>query len=57
MVSNRYEVSRQDNGQRLWYIWDTKTGQAICDVAGNTIYYDNYDDAEIECEDLNCQGE
>lgn len=50
----RYEVGRQDNGQRLWYVWDTVEGQAVCDIIGETIYYDTYEEAQDECEELNC---
>ena len=56
-MNNRYEVARQDNGQRLWYIWDTKEGMTINDEIGNTIYYYTYEEAQDECEELNAMEE
>lgn len=49
----RYEVVRQDNGQRLWYIFDNVSGYAVSDSVGETIYYDTYDEAVDECVELN----
>lgn len=53
MNKELYEVVRQDNGQRLWYIWNTVTGQAESDGIGNTIYYDTYEEAQEACDELN----
>ena len=55
--SDRYEVVRQDNGQRLWYIWDNNEGITLNDDVGNTIYYDTYEEAQDECEELNAMEE
>lgn len=52
-MKNRYEVVRQDNGQRLWYIWDNLKDQAIDDGISETIYYDSFQEAQAECEELN----
>lgn len=52
-MKNRYEVVRQDIGQRLWYIFDNVSGYAVSDSTGETIYYDDYDEAVDECAELN----
>ena len=54
-MENRYEVVRQDNGQRLWYIWDNKENCTINDVIGNTIYFDEYEEVQDECDELNAE--
>lgn len=56
-MPNRFEVIRQDNGQRLFYIYDNNEGITLNDDIGNTIYYDTYEEAQDECEELNCEEE
>lgn len=53
MRKNRYEVVRQDNGQRLWYVWDLKKNETVNDGMGETIYFDSYQEAKEECDELN----
>lgn len=53
MVDNRYEVVRQDNGARLWYVWDSIDGEEVCDDFGNPIYYNSFKEAEAAVLELN----
>lgn len=42
----RYEVMRRDNEPRFWYIWDRVAGGPVCDVFGNTCYFQRLREAE-----------
>jgi hypothetical protein len=52
-MTNRFEVIRQDNGQRLFYIYDNKLNECYADGYGDTIYFEDYNEAEEQCEILN----
>ena len=60
--SQRYTVEIEDWGKsdiyegkrdRMFYIYDNKEGESVCDNIGETIYYDNLEEAKDECEELN----
>ena len=49
----RFEIMRQDNGQRLFYIYDNRLGEPYADGFGETIYFENIEEANEQCEILN----
>ena len=60
--AQRYTVEREDWGKsdiyegerdRMFYIYDNIENEPISDGMGETIYYDNLEEAEFECEELN----
>ena len=60
--AQRYTVEREDWGKsdiyegerdRIFYIYDNIENEPISDGMGETIYYDNLEEAEFECEELN----
>ena len=60
--SQRYTVEREDWGKsdiyegerdRMFYIYDNIENEPVSDGMGETIYYDNLEEAEFECEELN----
>ena len=62
--SQRYTVEREDLGKsdiyegkrdRMFYIYDNIENEPVSDGIGETIYYDNLEEAEFECEELNLE--
>ena len=60
--AQRFTVEREDWGKsdiyegerdRMFYIYDNVENEPVSDVMGETIYYDNLEEAEFECEELN----
>lgn len=60
--TERFTVEREDwgksdiyNGERdrMFYIYDNKTGIQVDDALGDTIYYDTLEEAQEECDELN----
>ena len=53
----RYEVVRQDHSkmERKFFIWDNAEGCSVDDEIGCTIYYDTYEEAKEECDELNAE--
>jgi hypothetical protein len=42
----RYEIKQRDRSPRSWYIWDNVKGGPVCDVFGNTCYFQRLREAE-----------
>lgn len=52
----RFEIVRQDNGDRKFLIWDNIEKDYVKDGYGDNAVYE-YDEAKEVCEDLNAENE
>ena len=45
-MKNKYEILRQDNQNRLFYIWDLSKNEEITDCFGNPVYFETIESAK-----------
>lgn len=56
-MKTRFEIVRQDKGNRYFIIWDNVEKDYIKDGNGDNFSYEDYEDAKEVCEELNAECE